>query len=66
MVIAIWYCPTFCCFIGIASEHIGYRQMTVIISLKYGNNITKEHARKALADIDPESVSIPKKKIIKR
>ena len=66
LVIAIWYCPTRCCFIGITSEHIGYRQMTEIISLKYGVNISKEHVRKALVDIDPEGVSMRKKKTIKR
>ena len=46
-------------------EHIGYRQMTEIISLKYGVNISKEHVRKTLADIDPEGVSMHKKKTIK-
>ena len=64
--IAIWYFPTLCCFIEITSEHIGYRQMTEIISLKYGVNISKEHVRKALVDIDPEGVSMRKKKTIKR
>ena len=66
LVIAIWYFPTLCCFIEITSEHIGYRQMTEIISLKYGVNISKEHVRKALVDIDPEGVSMRKKKTIKR
>ena len=66
LVIAIWYCPTRCCFIGITSEHIGYRQMTEIISLKYGVNISKEHVRKGLVDIDLEGVSTRKKKTIKR
>ena len=66
LVIAICYCPTFCCFIGITSEDIGYRQMTEIISLKYGVNISKENVRKALVDIDPEGVSMRKKKTIKR
>ena len=58
--------PTLCCFIEITSEHIGYRQMTEIISLKYGVNISKEHVRKALFNIDPEGVSMRKKKTIKR
>ena len=40
--------------------------MTEIISLKYGVNISKEHVRKALIDIDPKGVSIHKKKTIKR
>ena len=41
--------------------------MTDIISLKYGGlNISKEHIRKALVDIDPQGVSMRKKKIIKR
>ena len=40
--------------------------MTEIISLKYGVNISKEHVRKALVDIDPEGVSMRKKKTIKR
>ena len=40
--------------------------MTEIISLKYGVNISKEHVRKALVDIDPEGVSMRKKKIIER
>ena len=40
--------------------------MTKIISLKYGVNISKEHVRKALVDIDPEGVSMRKKKTIKR
>ena len=64
--IAICYCLTFCCFIGITSEHIGYRQMAEIIPLKYGVNISKEDVRKALADTDPEGVSMCKKKTIKR
>ena len=40
--------------------------MTEIIYLKYGVNISKEHVRKALVDSDPEGVSMPKKKTIKR
>ena len=40
--------------------------MTEIISLKYEVNISKEHVRKALVDIDPEGVLIRKKKTIKR
>ena len=40
--------------------------MTEIISLKYRVNISKEHVRKALVDIDPEGVSMRKKKTIKR
>ena len=40
--------------------------MTEIISLKYGVNISKEHARKGLADIDPKGVSLRKKKAVKR
>ena len=66
LAIPIWYCPAFCCFRGTTSEHIGYRQMTEIISLKYRVNISKEHVRKALVDIDPEGVSMRKKKTIKR
>ena len=66
LVIAIWYCPTRCCFIGITSEHIGYRQMTEIISLKYGVNVSKEYMRKGLVDIELEGVSMRKKKTIKR
>ena len=66
LVIAIWYFPTLCCFIEITSEHIGYRQMTETISLKYGVNISKEHVRKGLVDIDLEGVSTRKKKTIKR
>ena len=66
LVIAIWYCPTRCCFIGITSEHIGYRQMTEIISLKYGVNVSKEYMRKGLVDIELEGVSMRKKKTMKR
>ena len=40
--------------------------MTEIISLKYGVNISKEDVRKAFINIDPEGVSICKKKTIKR
>ena len=40
--------------------------MTEIISLKYRVNISKEHVRKALVNIDPEGVSMRKKKTIKR
>ena len=40
--------------------------MTEIIPLNYGVNISKEHVRKALVDIDPEGVSMRKKKTIKR
>ena len=40
--------------------------MTEIISLKYGVNISKEHARKVLLDIDLEGVSMRKKKTVKR
>ena len=40
--------------------------MVEIISLKYGVNISNEHARKALVDINPVYVSIRKKKTIKR
>ena len=65
LMIPIWYCPAFCCFRGTTSEHIGYRQMTEIISLNYRVNISKEHVRKALADIDPEGVSMRKKKTTK-
>ena len=36
--------------------------MTEIISLKYGVNISEEHERKVLVDIDPEGVSTRKKK----
>ena len=43
LVIAIWWCPTSCCFIGITSEHIVYRQITEIISFKYRVSISKEH-----------------------
>ena len=64
--IGIWYCPTFCCIVGITSEHIGYRHRTEIISLKYGVNISKEHVKKALVDVDTEGVSMRKKKTIKR
>ena len=63
---AFWYCLTFCYFIGITSEHIGYRQMTEIISLKYGVNILKEHMRKALVNIYPEGVSMRKEKTRRR
>ena len=66
LVIAICHSPAFCCFIGITSEYIGYRQIAEIISLKYGVNISKEHVKKALVDIDPEGVSMRKKKTIKR
>ena len=66
LVITIWYFPTLCCFIEITSEHIGYRKMTEIISLKYGVNISKEHVRKRLFDIGLEGVSMRKKKTIKR
>ena len=64
--IAFWHCPTFCYFIGITSEHIGYRQMTEIISLKYGVNISKEHMRKVLVNIYPEGVSMCKEKTRRR
>ena len=40
--------------------------MTEITCLKYGVNISKEHARNALVDTDPEGVSMRKKKTIKR
>ena len=40
--------------------------MTEIISLKYGVNISKQHVRKALLNIDPEGVSMRKKKTIER
>ena len=40
--------------------------MTEIISLKYEINISKEHVRKGLVDIDLEGVSIRKKKTIQR
>ena len=40
--------------------------MTEIISLKYGVNISKEHVRKALANIDLEGASMRKKKTIQR
>ena len=65
LVIAIRYCDTFCCFIGIASEPFRYRQMTEITSLKYGVNVSKEHFTKALVEIEPEDVSVRKKKTIK-
>ena len=66
LVMAIWYFTTLCCFIGITSKHIRYRQMTEIISLKYGVNISKEHVWKGFVDIDLEGVSIHEKKTIKR
>ena len=40
--------------------------MTEITSLKYGVNISKEHVRKGLLDIDLEGVSMLKKKTMKR
>ena len=40
--------------------------MTGIISFKYGVNISKEHVRKGLVDIDHEGASMRKKKTIKR
>ena len=40
--------------------------MTEIISLKYGVNISNEHVRKVLVDIDLEGVSTRKKKTVKR
>ena len=40
--------------------------MTEIISLKYGVNISKEHVRKGLANIDLEGASMRKKKTIQR
>ena len=40
--------------------------MTETISLKYGVNISKEHVRKGLVDIDLEGISTRKKKTIKR
>ena len=66
LVIAIWYFPALCCFVGITSKHIGYRQMTEIVSLKCGVNISKERVRKGLADIDLEGVSMHKKKTMKK
>ena len=66
LVIAIWYFASLYCFIEITSEHIGYRQMTEIISLKYGVNVSKEYMRKGLVDIELEGVSMRKKKTIKR
>ena len=66
LVIAICYFAALCCFIGITSKHTGYKQMTEIVSLKCSVNISKEHVRKGLADIDLESVSVHKKKTIKK
>ena len=40
--------------------------MTEIITLMYRVNISKEHGRKGLVDIDLEGVSMRKKKTIKR
>ena len=40
--------------------------MTEIISLKNRVNISKEHVTKALVDINPEGVSIRKKKTMKQ
>ena len=36
---------------NVFSKHIGYRQITKFISLKYGINIANQDARKALFDI---------------
>ena len=45
---------------------VGYRQMTEVISVKYGLNISKEHVRKALKDVDPDGVKIRQGQVIRR
>ena len=52
--------------LGTPLANVGYRQRTEFISLKYGINIAKEDARKALLILDPEEVERRKCKFIKR
>ena len=40
--------------LGTSSSLLGYRQMTVILAVRYGVSISKEDVRKNLKNIDPE------------
>ena len=45
---------------------VGYRQMSEIISLKYGINVSREKVRLALKALDPEGVAERGRTVIKR
>lgn len=45
---------------------VGYRQMSEIIGLKYGINVSKENVRVVLKQVDPEGVEERTRKVIKR
>ena len=45
---------------------VGYRQMSKIISLKYGINVSREKVRLALKALDPEGVAERGRTVIKR
>ena len=51
--------------LGTSSSLLGYRQMTVILAVRYGVSISKEDVRKNLKNIDPEGVSIRRNKLIR-
>ena len=48
--------------LGTSSSLLGYKQMTEVLAVRYGVSISKEDARKTLKNIDPEGVSIRRKK----
>ena len=47
-------------------SHVGYRQMSEILNLKYNIQVAKERVRKCLKDVDPEGVEERSKHVIKR
>ena len=48
--------------LGTSSSLLGYKQMAEVLAVRYGVSISKEDARKTLKNIDPEGVSIRRKK----
>ena len=51
--------------LGTSSSLLGYRQLTEILAVRYGDSISKEDVRKNLKSIDPEGVSIRRNKLIR-
>ena len=47
-------------------SQVGYRQMTEILSLKYGMNVSKEAVRLALLEVDSEAVARRRRHTIQR
>ena len=52
--------------LGTSARLLGYRQMTELLSVKYGINISRENVRNILKEVDPVGVNERKRRAIKR